>query len=123
MALTFIPAMAYTLVIIGFDPNNRLVDVLPPQTGPLYNLQEAGMTGCSDCRTGNKLLLTDKMQLGATDAAEMYVLKFPDKAEAQSWIDSWPSPSKTFAGKLVYAMSPTFPQAPAVEPTSVELLG
>jgi hypothetical protein len=69
------------------------------------------------------LVLTDEMRLEATDAAEMYVLKFSDKAEAQSWIDSWPSPSKAFAGKLVYAMTPNFPQAPSAVPTSAELVG
>lgn len=112
--------MAYTLMILGKDPDNRLIKhcpshpTCPDESCPLCDTRYvAAMTGCSDCFSGNKLNVDGPPVLGPTDAAEAFVVTFENKDAAQSWIDSWPSPSSTFEGKLVYGFEPNFPAATA----------
>lgn len=110
--------MAYTLMIIGKDPGNRLTDHCPDYSGcpdetcPLCNATLViTSTGCSNCFAGDMVPIDGPATLGPTDAAEAYVFTFDNKDAAQSWIDSWPSPSTVFHGKLVYGFSPDFPEA------------
>jgi len=116
--------MAYALMIIGKDAGNLLIDHCPPHFGgcpddacPLCSAYAITGTGCSDCIAGDMVPIDGPATLGPTDAKEAYVFTFENKDAAQSWLDSWPSPSTTFHGKLVYGFAPNF-TAPASAPRS-----
>jgi hypothetical protein len=97
----------FVLVIIGFDPNNRLQDAPGEPLASDDILHADGSHGCSHCETGKVLTRTPKgVELAPTDASELFVLPFANEAKAQAWAQR---NADALDGKTVYGCTPNYP--------------
>jgi hypothetical protein len=97
----------YVLVIIGFDPDNRLEDAEGhPLCDDLILTLMGGSHGCSKCETGKLLVRTPEgLDFVQTNAAEVLVLAFESQDTASTWAHRYPSA----LGKLIYGYAPNYP--------------
>jgi hypothetical protein len=78
--------MAYRLIIVGHEANNRRYDSVVLTSAPM----PIEIFGCPDCIIAKRIVFLDVEpdvpQTVSTDTKEVYVLQFDNAADATQWM-------------------------------------